>query len=125
MMKPALLLTALLTTGMAAAAGFQPFDAAQFEAARRAGKPVLVDVHAEWCPVCRRQAKLLAPLLQEKPFADITAFKLDFDAQKAQLAPLQVRSQSTLILYHQGQEVRRSVGETRPQALRQFLLLPR
>ena len=38
----------------------QPYNQAAFDAAQRAGKPILVWVHAPWCPVCRAQARAIA-----------------------------------------------------------------
>ena len=52
----ALVLTATLAFGSASAMDKQPFDQKAFEAAQAAGKPILVEVNAPWCPVCRAQA---------------------------------------------------------------------
>ena len=41
---------------VAAAPAVRPFDQAAFDAAQKAGKPILVWVHTPWCPVCREQA---------------------------------------------------------------------
>lgn len=41
--------------GFALAAERVPFDRAAFEAALKAGQPVLVDVSATWCITCKQQ----------------------------------------------------------------------
>ncbi|VEJ49930.1 thioredoxin family protein [Neisseria weaveri] len=115
----------LLAVGQVAAAEFKPFSRAEFDALQKAGKPVLVDVYADWCTVCRRQEKELKIILQEPQFKQVTALKLDFDAQKQELPAFKVNNRSTLILFNKGKEVRRVVGETDPQRLRQFMTLPR
>jgi thiol:disulfide interchange protein len=38
---------------LADAPAAQPFDQAAFDAALAEGRPVLVEVSASWCPVCR------------------------------------------------------------------------
>ena len=37
----------------AIAADWKPFTQAEFSAAQKDGKPILVDVFAPWCPTCR------------------------------------------------------------------------
>jgi thiol:disulfide interchange protein len=50
----------LIGTSLAALAG-QPFDTSAFQQAQAAGKPILVDVTASWCPTCKVQR----PIVQE------------------------------------------------------------
>ena len=52
----------LATFSIFALAAEIPFNQAQFDAARAAGKPVAVVFHADWCPTCRAQAPLLKEL---------------------------------------------------------------
>ncbi|RUP12884.1 MAG: thioredoxin [Methylobacterium sp.] len=99
----------------ARAAETLPFSDAAFEAAQKAGKPVLVAVSAPWCPICRTQKPILAKLAAEPRFKDLQIFDIDFDSQKDLLRRLNVRMQSTLIAYKGTTEVGRSVGETQPE----------
>lgn len=91
---------------------FRPFTTAEFQAAQSAGQPILVDVHAGWCPVCRRQAPILEQLANEPVNRNLVVFRLDFDKQKAEQRPLRVTRQSTLIAFRGERETGRSVGET-------------
>ena len=43
----------------------QPFTEAAFEAAQKAGKPILVDIYASWCDICARQKPILEKLRAE------------------------------------------------------------
>lgn len=101
--------------GPAASAEPAPFSEAAFEAAQRSGKPILVEVSAPWCPICRTQKPILAKLAAEPRFKDLQIFDIDFDSQKPLLKQLNVRTQSTLIAYKGSTEVGRSVGETQPE----------
>lgn len=115
--RSALVLVAgLLLSGVLQAAE-RPFDVTEFEAAQRAGKPVLVAVHADWCPTCRVQEEVLWDLLARKEFAGLTVFQLDFDRQKAELKRFGVRTQSTLIVFKGMKEVARSIAQTKKDAI--------
>ena len=83
-----------------------------FEAAERAGGPILVDVAASWCPTCRAQAPILDQLVSEPKFKNLQVFVLDFDSQKDALRMFGVQQQSTLIVFNGATEVGRSVGDT-------------
>jgi len=92
-----------------------PFSDAAFEAARQAGKPILIEISAPWCPICKAQKPILAKLAAEPRFKDLQIFDIDFDSQKALLKRFDARMQSTLIAYKGATEVGRSVGETQQE----------
>lgn len=117
-------LTALFLSFSTFAAEFKPFTQAEFDVAMQQGKPILVDVYADWCSTCKRQLHILTPMLAEPEFAGLTAFKVNYDTQDDVLKALNVRNKSTLILFNQGKEVRRSIGQTNKEKLRQFISLP-
>jgi thioredoxin 1 len=94
-----------------------PFHQKTFEAAQAAGKSILVDVLAPWCPVCRAQKPVIEKLSLLPEYKDLTIFDVDFDTQKAVLRSLQVQQQSTLIVFKGAKEVDRSVGSTDPSAI--------
>lgn len=105
-----------LTSGLALAVG-NSFDAAAFDQAQKSGKPILIAVHADWCPTCRAQDPLLTELLQKPEFKNFTAFRVDYDSQKVAVKRFRVPMQSTLIVFKGDKEVGRSTGETRKDAL--------
>lgn len=104
-----------LAAGPAFAAEPVPYDPAAFEAAQKAGKPILVEVNAPWCPICKSQKPIIAKLTQDPRFKDLQVFDVDFDSRKDVLKQLNARMQSTLIAYKGQTEVGRSVGETQPE----------
>jgi thioredoxin 1 len=107
----------LLCLATAAFAAESPFNEAQFEAARAAGKPVAVVFHADWCPTCRAQAPVLKQLMQSPEFKDVILFVADFDTEKALKRSLGVSQQSTLVVFKGGKEAARSTGDTGQAAL--------
>ena len=114
----ALALTApIVFGGIAFAADNKPFDQKAFEAAQAAGKPILVEVNAPWCPTCKAQAPILSKLKSEARFSNLAAFSIDFDSQKDLLKKFNVQKQSTLIVFKGKQESGRSTGVTDAKAI--------
>lgn len=102
---------------VASATDKKPFDQAAFDAARAAGKPILVEVTAPWCPTCKAQAPTLSKLRADAKFKELVSFNIDFDTQKDLLKTFGVQKQSTLIVFKGKQEMGRSTGVTDPQAI--------
>ena len=117
-----LAMMAFLFAPPAANAGVQrPFDARAFAAAQDAGKPTLIEIHADWCPTCKAQLPILDKLSSEPGFANLVRFRVDFDTQKDLLRQFKAKMQSTLVLYKGKAEVARSVGETDAARIRSML----
>ncbi len=97
------------------------FSAGGLADAQKAGKAVLVEVGAPWCPTCKAQAPILGKLLDTAKFKSFVKFDIDFDSQKADLKALNVQQQSTLIVYKGDKEVGRSTGDTNPASIEALL----
>jgi thioredoxin-like negative regulator of GroEL len=96
----------------AAAAQTRAYTPQAFDAAQAAGAPILVEVHAPWCPTCKEQGAVLQKLEAQDKFAALQVFHVDFDSQKEALARFRARMQSTLIAFKGKAETGRSTGET-------------
>ncbi|MCW5701345.1 MAG: thioredoxin family protein [Bradyrhizobium sp.] len=96
----------------AMAASAIPFSAEAFKAAQGAGGPILVEIHADWCPTCKAQAPILQKLTADPKFKDLKVFRVDFDSMKPAVQALGARTQSTLIVFKGAVEKGRSVGDT-------------
>jgi len=97
----------------------QPFDDQSFKQAQAAGKTILVDVAAPWCPTCRRQRPIVEQIEKETP--NLLVYEVDFDTAKDALRHFRVRYQSTLIVFKGTEEVGRSTGETDPTRIRALI----
>jgi thioredoxin 1 len=80
------------------------------------GKVVLVDFWATWCGPCKMIAPVLEEIAAEKAGV-LRVAKIDVDANPATARDYQVVSIPTLILFKNGQPVRRIVGAKGKAAL--------
>ena len=89
-----------------------PFDQARFDQLLKDSKPVVLHIHADWCPVCRAQDAVLDDLLPMDEFKNLPVLRANFDTEKKLLRKYKVRNQSTFIMFKNGNEISRSTGET-------------
>ena len=94
-----------------------PYDQARFDKLAAEGKPVVVSVRAPWCPTCKQQDPIQSSLMSTPAYKDYTLMTVDFDSQKDLLKKYHVAMQSTIISFHGGQEVGRSVGDTKAASI--------
>jgi thiol-disulfide isomerase/thioredoxin len=113
--------TALSLGSIASAMDKKPFDQSTFEADQAAGKQILIEVTASWCPVCKAQAPILSQLKSEPRFKDLVSFNIDFDSQKDLLRTFGVQKQSTLIVFKGKRETGRSTGDTNASSIEALL----
>lgn len=124
LLAPSALLAALILAPLATQAGTpKAFDAEAFRAAQAAGKTVLVDFAASWCPTCKKQAPVIESLLQEEKYREIVAFKADFDKEKELKKQLRITGQSTLVVFKGDKEAGRERGITDRAAIAKLLEL--
>lgn len=117
----AALSAALALSAPAKAFETRKFDAQSFKAVQQAGKPILVEVDAPWCPVCKAQRQALQQLSRQPEYADFVVFEIDFDSQKSAANSFDARQQSTLIAFKGATETGRLVGDAKPDSLKALL----
>jgi thioredoxin len=98
-----------------------PFSAEAFKAAQASGGPILVEIHADWCPTCKAQSPILDKLTADPKFKDLKIFRVDFDAMKAVVKQFGAQTQSTLIVFKGAAEQGRSVGDTKEASIAALL----
>jgi thioredoxin 1 len=84
-------------------------DATFDETINGASAPVLVDFWAEWCGPCKAIAPVLDEIASENE-GKLTIAKLNVDENPDIAMRFQVMSIPTLILFKDGQDVKRLVG---------------
>lgn len=120
-MHPWITAALLLALAGTAVADEVPFNQASYAKAVAAGKPVVVYLHADWCPTCRAQQPIVDRLSKEPRLKDVTIYVADFDQETALEKSLNVTQQSTFVVFRQGHEVTRSTGQTTEPAIRAVL----
>jgi thioredoxin len=98
-----------------------PFSPEAFKAAQASGSPILVEIHADWCPTCKAQNPILDKLTSAAKFKDLKVFRVDFDAQKPVVKEFGAQMQSTLIVFKGTAEQGRSVGDTKEVSIEALL----
>ena len=110
-----------LTAAHAAGGGFSGYSASRFAAAQEAGKTIVVDVHASWCPTCKAQAPILKDIASDPKAKDVVFLRVNYDTDKAFLRTHRIPRQSTILVFKGKQEVGRSIAETNRARLRSFV----
>ena len=120
----AIVAAALVTAVQLASAGAStavPFSEGAFKAAQASGSPILVEIHADWCPTCKAQSPILDKLTADPKFRDLKVFRVDFDAMKPVVKQFGAQMQSTLIVFKGATELGRSVGDTKEASIAALL----
>ena len=104
--RAALLFGTLLFNVSAFALEIKPYSADTFSQLQKSGAKVALHFHAEWCPTCKAQEKVF------------NSWKGDTSVK----SKLNVRTQSTLIVFKGDKEVARLAGKTDEKSLKDALI---
>lgn len=111
-------LALFLISAISSAGEPRPYDAIVFKAAQASGKPILVEIHADWCGECKVQHRILNKLSDQAPYNSVVRLRVDYDNQKDLVKEFKARTQSTLIVFKGDKELDRAVGITSEQKIR-------
>lgn len=118
MLFRSVILTLLMSVAATSFAAVTPYDPTTFSHARKDGGPVLLLVHADWCSTCRAQAPVVDKLAATAEFSRFRIFRMDYDKEKnGAVLAFRVNRQSALLVFKDGKEVGRSIGETNEEAI--------
>ena len=110
--KVVVLLVVTMFFSLAQAGEIKPYSQADFDKLSAAGKPIVLAIHASWCPTCKIQKPIQSDLMSSPAYKDVTMFTIDFDSDKPLLKKFKVSMQSTMVGFKGKKEVSRSVGDT-------------
>lgn len=118
-----LLLASALTfaASQALALNITPYRADALKAAQSAGKAVALHFHAGWCSTCRAQEKAFLGMKEAPALKDVTLMVVDYDKEKPLRKALNVRGQSTVIVFKGDKQTALLAGEVDPGALQSAL----
>jgi len=120
--KRLLILLLLQSFATVAVAGeVLPYDQKLFSDLTVAGKDVVLEVHADWCPTCRKQKPVVAQLITTSKYESSTVFVVDLAKTKDVRKALHVSQQSTLIVFHGASEKGRATGITSSEDIASLL----
>lgn len=114
----ALLLIAAAST--AQALEIKPYTAAALAEAQKTDKPYALHFHADWCPVCRAQSKVLEGMKADQKM-NLTVLVVNYDKEKDLRKQYSVRTQSTIISFIGKVEAGRLAGDSTEQKIREVL----
>ena len=110
-------LLALTVSSFAWAGPQEAYTPARFDKLAKEGKPILVAIHADWCPTCKAQKPIVHELMGKPEFKDVTELTVDFDKDKTAVKRFKASMQSTMVAFKGKKEVGRSVGDTTKDGL--------
>jgi thiol-disulfide isomerase/thioredoxin len=111
---------ALLLSSWSHALTTAPYSPEAFAKLQAAGEAVTLHFRADWCPTCRAQDKSLEALKADSGL-NLTVLSVDYDKETTLKKELNVRSQSTFIVYRGKVETARQIGVTSPEGIRKTL----
>jgi thioredoxin 1 len=96
-----------IAAGPAFAKDFTPYDKAKLEAAIQSGASVVVHVHAEWCPICRRQVTVLDGIFKDPALSKLQTVRVSYDKDRDFISAFKVKRQANILVFKGGKEVAR------------------
>jgi len=115
------LLALVAAFATARAASPEEFTAEHFQSLQDRGEPILVEISADWCPVCAAQQKVLDELYTDDTVQQVHWLKMDWDTQREAAREMGAWRQSTLVLFNNGEEVDRLIAQTDADLIASFL----
>ncbi len=103
-----------LLAAPALAKSFASYDKAKLDAAIKSGSPVVVHVHADWCPSCRKQMSTMDELFKDPALAKVQTIRVNYDRDRDFLSAYKVTRQATVIAFKGGKEVSRVTYDPDP-----------
>ncbi len=98
-----------------------PFNLDAFHKSQKNDEKILLHFHADWCPTCRSQKKVLAKLDQDGQLKGLTIYNVDFDKETVFEKEMSVTQQSTFVAFYGAAETGRASGITSENDIKSFI----
>ena len=118
-MKFLIFLSVLILSGIVLAD--TPFNIDKFHASQEAGEKILLHFHADWCPTCKAQKKVLAQFESSGNLNKIKVYAVDYDKETDFEKEMKVTAQSTFITFFGKVEVERNSGVTNSDKIKTLI----
>jgi peroxiredoxin len=98
-----------------------PFKLDAFQQSQKNNEKILLHFHADWCPTCKAQKKVLSKLSQEGALKGITVYEVNYDEETAFKKEMKVTQQATFISFYGGAESGRVTGITGEEEIKTYI----
>jgi thioredoxin 1 len=119
--KAIIVFGSMLFAASAFALEIKPYSADTFAQIQKSGAGVALHFHADWCPTCRAQEKVFNGWKGDASVPG-NLLVVDYDKERDLKNKLNVRTQSTLIVFKGDKEVARLAGKSDEKSLKEALL---
>jgi thioredoxin 1 len=119
--KAIIVFGSMLFAASAFALEIKPYSADTFTQIQKSGAGVALHFHADWCPTCRAQEKVFNGWKGDASVPG-NLLVVDYDKERDLKNKLNVRTQSTLIVFKGDKEVARLAGKSDEKSLKEALL---
>lgn len=119
--KAVIVFGSMLFAASAFALEIKPYSADTFAQIQKSGAGVALHFHADWCPTCRAQEKVFNGW-KGNASVPVNLLVVDYDKERDLKNKLNVRTQSTLIVFKGDKEVARLAGKSDEKSLKEALL---
>jgi thiol-disulfide isomerase/thioredoxin len=119
--KAVIVFGSMLFAASAFALEIKPYSADTFAQIQKSGAGVALHFHADWCPTCRAQEKFFNGWKGDASVPG-NLLVVDYDKERDLKNKLNVRTQSTLIVFKGDKEVARLAGKSDEKSLKEALL---
>ena len=119
--KAVIVFGSMLFAASAFALEIKPYSADTFAQIQKSGAGVALHFHADWCPTCRAQEKVFNGWKSDASVPG-NLLVVDYDKERDLKNKLNVRTQSTLIVFKGDKEVARLAGKSDEKSLKEALL---
>ncbi len=98
-----------------------PFNLESFRQSQKMDEKIVLHFHADWCPTCKSQKKVLSKLNSEGFLNGLTIYNVDYDKESDFKKELKVTQQSTFVAFYGGVETGRAHGISSEADVKSFL----